>query len=102
MLTVESLKMMDPHTIFAHGVMRLDEVFWSDPMLGAYYGEQVGRTGMIGFVAMRGAISDWAVYLGNPYLSPQYIATSGVKLTSKSCVRAIVQCTEGAWRRYRK
>ena len=75
-LTLEDLKRMAPG-VFASG----------------------GIAGRTRWVAVRGSIHDWAIYVGTG--SDQEIADHGDKLFQKTMIRRLVDCTDEAFEWYR-
>lgn len=93
MLTTKMLEDMKPG-IFAQGEV-------SDGPEGA----NMANTGkVLKWVADRGSIDDWAIYIDNPYI-PNYsyeaVAMFGDKIHNRDTVKRLVACTEDALARYR-
>ncbi len=68
-------------------------------------GANMARTGkMMKWVAVRGIIHDWAIYLDNPY-SPQpdfeSVASMGDKTTNEETIKKLVECDDEAFQMYR-
>jgi len=63
-LTIEKLKAMKPHTIFASGVGLIEHPWFNDakPITEGGTLEPDGRSTKVKWVAVRGAIHDWAIY----------------------------------------
>lgn len=83
-LTLADLDTMEPHTIF--------KVFNPPYALSE---------GALCFVAKRGQINDWAVYVSASMTDPQSIARYGKKLYSEKDIRDLVPCDDDAFSRYR-
>jgi len=77
-LTVEKLKEMKPHTIFA-------------------FGELMSRK----WVAVRGEVHDWAVYYGDIYDNPNAIALQGDKIYDRELIEFLVPADKEALLLYR-
>jgi hypothetical protein len=77
-LTVEKLKEMKPHTIFATGQI---------------LGNQR--------IAIRGDFYDWAIYRGNYEESPDFIAKFGNKIFDKELIEFLVPADKEALLLYR-
>ena len=91
MLTLEQLKNMEPDTIFASGITTDDED-----------GINMARTGeKLRWVACRGGIHDWAIYIGFAKDSASYIKDMGDKVTSESNIKKLVPCDDEAFAMYR-
>lgn len=93
MLTLKDLKDMEPG-IFAQGEV-------PDSPKGC----NVANTGKImKWVAVRGDIHDWAIYVDNPY-SPQVdfesVARMGDKIHSEENIKKLVDCDKEAFAFYR-
>jgi hypothetical protein len=85
MLTLKTLKEMQPNTIFASGV-------------GTYF-ELAPHT--IKWVAVRGGIHDWCIYYGYANMSEVTIAETGSKCFTKSVIKELVSCDKEAFNMYR-
>jgi len=72
MLTLEKLKEMDSHTIFAYGA---------------------------DWVAVRGGIHDWAIYKGQG--TKEYIRDWGNKVHSEEEIKLLVPCDKESFNMYR-
>jgi len=94
MLTKEKLDEMAPHTIFAKGMV-------TDNPSGA----NMANTGnLMKWVAVRGGIHDWAIYLDNPYMPQdtfESVADMGDKLHNRTYVERLVPCDAEALALYR-
>jgi hypothetical protein len=94
MLTLKTLKEMEPHTIFAKGVV-----------IDSREGCNMAGTGKeIKWVAVRGGIHDWAIYTDNPY-SPQSsyedVRDWGEKVTNEENIKKLVPCDKESFEMYR-
>lgn len=93
MLTLKKLKEMEPG-IFARG-----------ETIDAPAGANMANTGnLIKWVAVRGKIHDWVIYVDNPYVSiGDYadIARIGDKLYSLKSITHLVPCDKEAMDMYR-
>lgn len=91
MLTLKQLKDMPDHTVFAHGTTTDD---------GA--GINMANTGdQLRWVAKRGQIHDWAIYIHFAIYDEEYIESSGDKVTSKENIKKLVPCDDEALAMYR-
>jgi len=93
MLTLKKLKEMK-QGVFAQGVT-----------VDSPEGANMANTGYkIKWVAKRGYIHDWAIYIDNPY-SPQpnyeQVAKVGDKVNDREVVKRLVPCDEEALKMYR-
>lgn len=96
-LTLEDLNKMRPDTIFAKGIT-----------IDCPSGVNMANTNKkIKWVAIRGTINDWAiyiVYINNPY-SPQptfeAVAQYGDKIHNRKIIKQLVPCTDEALKMYR-
>lgn len=85
MLTLQQLKDMEPHTVFAQGV-NLNLVLHSSP---------------IRWVAVRGGIHDWAIYYHTEHSSYDFVRRNGDKVHTKEAITTLVPCDEEAYQQYR-
>lgn len=93
-LTLELLKEMPKHHIFAQG----------------YFVDRAGvinlanTNNIVKWVAVRGEIWDWAIYCDNPFY-PQdnfkQVADYGDKLYNKEYIKKLVNCDNEAFKMYR-
>jgi hypothetical protein len=91
MLTVEKLKDMQPHTIFAEGVT-----------IDNYTGINMSNSNkVLRWVAVRGGIHDWAIYIGWEDMLGEEVAATGDKVCSKDNIRKLVPCDDEAFKMYR-
>lgn len=93
MLTLEKLKDLESHSIIAQGeaTNSPEDIFMTD--------SDIGR-GMR-WVAKRGLIDDWAIYIHWNEHDIDYIKKHGIKLTGKDNIKKLVPCTPEAFERYR-
>jgi hypothetical protein len=93
LLTIEQLKAMKPFEIFAHGETVNDiSGVWMSP----------NRTGEpLRWVAVRGAIEDWAIYYHFTEYSVDWIAKHGNKVWFIDDVKKLVPCNDEAFKKYR-
>ena len=92
MLTVDQLKNMKPDTIFASGETT------DDP-------DGINMTGSgkeLRWVACRGGIHDWAIYIQGSNWTDDMVKRMGDKVTSEANIRKLVPCDDEAfgWYRY--
>lgn len=93
MLTVELLKQMEPGHIFAFGDIE-------NSSRGVYMtNENPGR--MLTWVAKRGTIHDWAIYIGWKWEGMEWVLNHGGKVTSPPNIKKLVPCDEEALKMYR-
>jgi len=79
MYTRETLKKFPPDTIFASGYSYDDE-------LGIY---MQGTGDMLKWVAVRGGIDDWAIYVGKYYQSDEEIKNWGQKVPKRIATKLL-------------
>jgi len=90
MLTIERLKEMTP------GVFVCGEII--DSPLGC---NMMGSGEMLKWVAVRGRIHDWCIYVGRAGSSFEDIAREGDKVYDKNNIRKLVKCNDEAFKMYR-
>lgn len=91
MLTAKMLQDMPPHTVFATGKIE-----------DSPNGINMTNSGrMLGWVAKRGEIDDWAIYCHWLEHSIEYIEDYGDKVAGKDHIRKLVPCDDEALERYR-
>ena len=96
-LTVDELKIMKPHTIFAHG-LAVDDYC---EKLGAGI-NLTGSKITLRWVAVRGGrYYDWAVYAHLAGQDLMFIALYGDKVGCESNIRGVVPCDDDAYALYR-
>lgn len=92
-LTLEKLKEMNPHTVFATGITdnSPDGIFMTNANLGK----------KLMWVAKRGEIHDWAIYIHWAENGEEYVRDYGDKVTSPSNIKKLVPCDEKSFSMYR-
>ena len=91
MLTKKMLEEMPPQTIFATG-----------ETIDSPAGVNMTASGrMMRWVAVRGGISDWAIYIHWIEKDIDFIKRFGDKVHSSYNIRKLVKCTDEAFARYR-
>lgn len=89
-LTLEQLNEMEPG-IFETGLTIDNQT-----------GINVNNTNeVLRWVAVRGAINDWAIYVGSSLNSIELIQQLGDKIYSRENILKLVPCTQEAYNRYR-
>jgi len=93
MLTIEQLKQMPPGNIFAQGEIENSPngIYMTDLF--------VGRK-MI-WVAKRGMIHDWVIYIHWVDMGINYVISNGDKVRDEKNIRKLVPCTDEAFKMYR-
>jgi hypothetical protein len=90
-LTLQKLKDMQPNTIFASGTVSDNET-----------GVNMSRSDkLLRWVAVRGGIWDWAIYIHWAESSEGYIRDHGDKVTFKGHIKKLVLCDDEAFKMYR-
>jgi len=119
-LTLEELKAMKPHTIFAKGTGLIIHPWFNDDAPNKVNKEGVpdkdGRYVEVNWVAIRGGIHDWAIYhsldanfeparyLGgfeHLKVTDEQITRGGAKLHNEEEIKKLVSCTDEAFGMYR-
>ena len=91
MLTLQKLKNMEPHELFATGTT-ID-----DPT-----GINISNSGqLLIWVAVRGGIHDWAIYIGLTNQSIENIRDFGDKIHDKVIIQKLVPCDDESFACYR-
>lgn len=90
-LTPEQLDNMTPHKIFSDGYVK-------DAWDGV---NMTGSNKAMRWMAQRGGIGDWCIYIHWADKGLHYIADHGDKVTSEKHIRRLVPCTDEALKRYR-
>jgi hypothetical protein len=85
MMTLENLKELPEHSVFATGISFDDRLF-REP---------------VRWVAKRGYIHDWAIYYGDQAKSVEEITKWGSKLYSRNIIKDLVVCDEEMMKMYR-
>lgn len=91
MLTLQNLKDLAPDSIFATGIC-FDN---ADGVNMANSGKKLR------WVAVRGGIWDWAIYVHWEENSPEWVRCNGDKISSEKNIRALVPCDQEAFEMYR-
>jgi len=91
MLTLNQLKAMPPHTVFATG-------FLLDTPEGLF---MASTERMLRWVAIRGEIHDWAVYCHFAENSIEDVKKVGDKVGLESHIKKCVPCDDEAFEMYR-
>jgi len=90
-LTLNKLKAMQPEEIFATGTL-----------LDAPDGlNMTNSRQMLRWVAVRGAIGDWAIYCHFADKDPEWIKRLGDKVYNERDIKRCVNCDEAAFKMYR-
>lgn len=93
MLTLEQLKSLPPESIIAQGIIE------NSPE-GIYMtNDKIGKK--LIWVAKRGVIHDWAIYVSWEENGLQYALDFGDKLYDEKHIKKLVPCTEEAFKMYR-
>lgn len=91
MLSLKQLQDMPAHTIFATG-----------ETVNSPEGINMSNDGRsLRWVAKRGQIHDWAIYIGISSWDEQMIASNGDKVTGKDNIKKLVPCDDEAFGMYR-
>lgn len=93
-LTLEVLKQMPPHEVFAKGTVENSPkgVYMTDNRLGD----------KLLWIAKRGEIHDWAIYLHWEESGYEHVLRNGDKLTNSDYIRKLVPCNDEALEMYRR
>lgn len=91
MLSLQQLKDMDPSTIFATGVT-------TDNAAGVNMTNS-GRS--LRWVACRGGIHDWAIYIQDESWPESEVKRMGDKVHSEQNIKKLVPCDDEAFAMYR-
>lgn len=91
MLTLQQLKDMPEHTVFAHG-----------ETVNSPEGINMSNDGRsLRWVAVRGQTHDWAIYIGIISWDDAMIASNGDKVTDEANIKKLVPCDNEAFGMYR-
>jgi len=92
MITLENLKEMQPHTIFAQGRSLIKE-----------YCEDLRGETQVDWIATRGGIHDWAIYyqLSDKEWDSEMISKYGLKVHDEEFIKKCVECDDEAFAMYR-
>lgn len=85
MLDLQMLEAMPAHTVFATDVT-------TDPRL---YKDSIR------WVAVKGGVTDWAIYYHREEKSVEFICREGDKIFTKEVIRKLVECTDEVFGKYR-
>ena len=92
MLTIEKLKAMKPHTIFAKG-----------EFIDVKDGINIsGIKRKMRWIAVRGDVHDWAVYCSLANINWEGVIRWGDKINTKSYIKKLVPCDDEALEMYRR
>lgn len=94
MLTLDQLKAMPPFTIFAQGeaINSPDDIYMVN--------SDIGRKLL--WIAKRGEIYDWAIYIHWEDKGLDYVIEQGDKIRDNTNIQKLVPCTDEALKMYRK
>ena len=91
MLTLQKLKEMKPHEVIATGLT-----------IDNYTGINMSNSDKIlRWVAKRGGIYDWAIYIHFATHDVAYVMRQGDKVCDKENIRKLVSCDDEAFKMYR-
>jgi hypothetical protein len=93
MLTLQELNDMGPNIVFAQGDIE------NSPK-GAYMTDH-RRGDMLSWVAKRGQINDWAIYIHWKESGYDFVKTNGDKILNKAIIQKLVPCTPEVLDQYR-
>jgi len=91
LLTLEKLKAMKPYSVFATGTV--------ENSLEGIFTTRDG--GLLRWVAVRGGIWDWAIYIHWADKSITWIKNHGDKVIGEANIRKLVPCDDEAFKMYR-
>lgn len=91
MLTLQQLKDMEPYTIFATG-----ETTDGYDAVNMY-----GKGQELRWVATRGGIHDWAIYVAPKDWTEEMVKSNGDKVHNRTSVKKLVPCDDEALEMYR-
>lgn len=92
-LTLEKLKAMQPGEIFAQGTVK------NSP--DGIYMTSIDKGRSLLWVAKRGGIHDWAIYVHWESSGLQYVIEQGDKIFDESNIKKLVPCDDEALSMYR-
>jgi hypothetical protein len=91
MLTLKNLKDLEPHAIIDSGVT-----------IDNYTGINMsGSNRVLRWVAVRGGIHDWAIYIGFAEEDENAISRHGDKVYGKENIQKLVPCDNESFKMYR-
>jgi len=91
MLTLQKLKDMKPHEIIDTGTV-------SDNHIGI---NMSNSNELLRWVAVRGGIHDWAIYIYFAFKDVEWILRAGDKVHDKENIQKLVPCDDEAFKLYR-
>lgn len=93
-LTLQDLIDMPPSTVFATGLCKNspEDIYMTD--------ENIGKE--MRWVAKRGKIHDWAIYIDWSFRTQEQVEDFGNKIYDSKNIRKLVNCTDEALQMYRK
>lgn len=91
MLTLKDLQEIPPQTVIATGVT-ID----NPSGINMSNSDKILR-----WVAVRGGMPDWAIYIYFDYQSVDWVRLFGDKVTSKENIKRLVPCNDEAFKQYR-
>lgn len=93
-LTIDKLKAIPPGTIFSEGITSNDPegIYMTD--------SNVGRK--LYWVAKRGEIHDWTIYIHWADKGRQFVIDAGDKVTGEANIKKLVPCDDEAYKIYRR
>lgn len=90
-LTLKDLHELPPHSVIATGLT-----------IDNYTGVNMsGSDNVLRWVAVRGEIHDWAIYIGFSVQSVDEISRHGDKVYDKGSIKKLVPCDDEAFAKYR-
>lgn len=93
-LTIDKLKDMNPETIFAEGITS------NDP--AGIYMTDSNISRKLYWLAKRGAIHDWTIYIHWADKGRQFVIDAGDKVTDEANIKKLVPCDDEAYKMYRR
>ena len=91
MLTLQILKDMKPHAVIATGVT-----------IDNYTGINMSNSNQVlRWIAVRGGIHDWAIYVGLDTQEVDEIRSNGDKVQGEANIKKLVPCDDEAFSMYR-
>lgn len=92
-LTIEQLNEMPSHTIIATGITK------NSP--GGIYMTDSNKDHFMRWVAKRGEINDWAIYIHWANHDEKFVMELGDKVRDEKNIKKLVPCTDEAFEKYR-
>jgi hypothetical protein len=91
MLTLKKLKKMRPHEIIDRG-----------ETVDSPKGVNMTNSGaQLRWIAIRGGINDWAIYIHHAWQDWEFILDEGDKVCQKENIKKLVPCSRAAFEMYR-